>query len=137
MLLFSPSVLICTKKRIALHQFHGDTLKLPKRTYFHTPQKYFYIEVIFDFNCTTLGMKWSLGLLDIKSIDVSMRLIWTFIIFCVYGFWRFRLKFSFYMKASRIETIFHLIWSLLRKCQIIWKIVSTFCGLFRMSDLYK
>ena len=29
-----------------------------------------------------------------------------------------------------------MIWRLLSKCQIKWEIVSNFCGLFRMSELY-
>ena len=44
---------------------------------------------------------------------------------------RFILKFSFSKNATKFETIFHLI------CQIKWKIVSKFCGLFRMSELYQ
>ena len=47
------------------------------------------------------------------------------------------LKFSFFKKATKFETMFHLIWRLLRKCQIKWKMVSNCCGLFRMSELYK
>ena len=41
----------------------------------------------------------------------------------------------FSKKATNFETISHLIWRLLRKCQIKWVIVSNFCGLFRMSEL--
>ena len=49
------------------------------------------------------------------------------------------LKFSFSKKATKFELIIHLIWRLLGKCQITevrWNIVSNFCGLFRMSELY-
>ena len=40
------------------------------------------------------------------------------------------LKFRFTKKVADFETISHLIWSLLSKCQIKWEIVSNFCGLF-------
>ena len=46
------------------------------------------------------------------------------------------LKFRFSKKATKFETISHVIWRLLRKCQIKWEIVSNFCGLFRMSEFY-
>ena len=46
------------------------------------------------------------------------------------------LKFRFSKKATKFETISHMIWRLLCKCQINWEIVSNFCGLFRMSELY-
>ena len=46
------------------------------------------------------------------------------------------LKFRFSKKATKFETISHMIWCLLCKCQIKWEIVSNFCGLFRMSELY-
>ena len=36
------------------------------------------------------------------------------------------LKFSFSKKATKFETIFHLIWHFLSKLQIKWKIVSNF-----------
>ena len=45
-------------------------------------------------------------------------------------------KFRFSKKATKFETISHLIWRLLSKCQIKWEIISNFCGLFRMSELY-
>ena len=48
-----------------------------------------------------------------------------------------RLKFSFSKKATNFELIFHLIWRLLSKCELKWKIVSNFCGLYRMSKLYQ
>ena len=44
-------------------------------------------------------------------------------------------KFRFSKKAKNFETIFHMIWRFLSKCQIKWKTVSNFCGLFRMSEL--
>ena len=48
------------------------------------------------------------------------------------------LKFRFSKKATKFETISHMIWrSLSFKCQIKWEIVSNFCGLFRMSELYQ
>ena len=46
------------------------------------------------------------------------------------------LKFGFSKKATIFETVFHLIWRLLRKCQIKWEIVSNFLGFFWMSKLY-
>ena len=46
------------------------------------------------------------------------------------------LKFRFSKKATKFETISHIIWRLLSTCQIKWDIVSNFCGLFRMSELY-
>ena len=47
------------------------------------------------------------------------------------------IKFRFSKKAAKFETISHMIWRLLSKCQKIkWEIVSNFCGLFRMSELY-
>ena len=46
------------------------------------------------------------------------------------------LKFRFSKKATKFETISHMIWRLLNKCQIKWEIVSNFCGLFRRSGLY-
>ena len=39
-------------------------------------------------------------------------------------------KFRFSKKTEKFETIFHMIWRLLSKCQIKWEIV-------RMSELYK
>ena len=44
------------------------------------------------------------------------------------------IKFRFSKKATNYETIFHLIWHSLSKCQIKWKVDSNFCGLFRMSE---
>ena len=46
-----------------------------------------------------------------------------------------QVKFRFSKKATKFETISHLILRLLSKCQIKWEIVSNFCGLFRMSEL--
>ena len=46
------------------------------------------------------------------------------------------IKFRFSKKATKFETISHMIWRLLSKYQITWEIVSNFCGLFRMSKLY-
>ena len=37
--------------------------------------------------------------------------------------------------ATKFETISHMIWRLLTKCQIKWEIVSNFCGLFWMFKL--
>ena len=48
----------------------------------------------------------------------------------------FLLKLKFSKKTTKFETISHLIWRLISKCQIKWKIISNFCGLFRMSELY-
>ena len=39
-------------------------------------------------------------------------------------------------RPQKFETISHVIWHLLSKRQIKWEIVSNFCGLFRMSELY-
>ena len=36
------------------------------------------------------------------------------------------LKFRFSKKATKFETISHMIWRLLSKCQIKWEIVSSF-----------
>ena len=50
------------------------------------------------------------------------------------------LKFRFSKKATKFETISHMIWRLLSfKCQIKWEIfwVLNFCGLFRTSELYQ
>ena len=49
--------------------------------------------------------------------------------------WKFYVKFRFSKKATKFETISHMIWRLHSKCQIKWEIVSNFCGLFRMSEL--
>ena len=46
------------------------------------------------------------------------------------------LNFRFSKKVTKFETISHMIWLLPRKFQIKWEIVSNFCGLFRMSELY-
>ena len=46
------------------------------------------------------------------------------------------LKFRFSKKATKFETISHMIWSLVSRCQTKWEIVSNFCALFRMSELY-
>ena len=46
------------------------------------------------------------------------------------------IKFRFSKKATKFETISHMIWGLPSTCQIKWEIVSNFCGLFRMSELY-
>ena len=50
-------------------------------------------------------------------------------------FWLRFIKFRFSRKATKFETISHLIWRLLSKCQIKWEIVSNFYGRFRMSEL--
>ena len=42
----------------------------------------------------------------------------------------------FSKKATKFETTSHLIWHLLSKCQIKWEIVSNFCGLSRLFELY-
>ena len=49
----------------------------------------------------------------------------------------YHVKFRFSKKATKFETIPHMIWCLLSKCQITWEIVSNFCGLFRMYELYE
>ena len=46
------------------------------------------------------------------------------------------LKFRFSKKATNFETISHLIWCLLSKWQINCDIVSHFCCLFIISELY-
>ena len=48
-----------------------------------------------------------------------------------------RIKFRFFKKATKFETISHMIWHLLSKCQIKWEIFSNFCDLCRMSELYQ
>ena len=45
------------------------------------------------------------------------------------------LKFSFFKKATKFETNFHMIWRLLSKRQIKRKMVLNFWGLIRMSEL--
>ena len=45
-------------------------------------------------------------------------------------------KYRFSKKATKLGTISHMIWRLLSKCQIKWEMVSNFCGLFRMSELW-
>jgi hypothetical protein len=50
--------------------------------------------------------------------------------------WYAVFTFRFSKKATKFETISHLIWHVLGKCQIKWEIISNFCGLFRMSELY-
>ena len=45
-------------------------------------------------------------------------------------------KFRFSKKATKFETISHMIWCLLSKCQIKWDIVSNFWDFLRMSELY-
>ena len=50
--------------------------------------------------------------------------------FCLY------VKFRFSKTATKFETISHIIWRVLSKCQMKWEIVSNFCGLFRKSKLY-
>ena len=47
------------------------------------------------------------------------------------------IKFRFSKKTTKFETISHMIWRLLSKCQVKWEIVSSFCCLFRMSELYQ
>ena len=44
--------------------------------------------------------------------------------------------FRFSKKATKFETTSHMIWRLISTCQISWEIVSNFCDLFRMSELY-
>ena len=56
------------------------------------------------------------------------------IVFCEKNEWQF-IKFRFSKKATKFETISHMIWRLLKKFQIKWEIISNFCGLFRMSKL--
>ena len=62
--------------------------------------------------------------------------------FCLARLFHFKgivcmIKFRFSKKATKFETISQLIWRLLSKCQIRWEIVSKFCDLFRMFELYK
>ena len=45
-------------------------------------------------------------------------------------------KFRFSKKETKFEIILYMISRLLSRCRIKWEIVSNFCGLFRMSELY-
>ena len=46
-------------------------------------------------------------------------------------------KFRFSKKPTKFETISHMFWRLLSKCQINWEIVSNFCGHFRIVGSQK
>ena len=55
----------------------------------------------------------------------------------MYGKTALLIKFRFSKKATKFETISNMIWRLHSKFQIKWEIVSNFCGLLRMSEVYR
>ena len=83
--------------------------------------------------CSLKGWFYSLKQLSPRSKKICISDVWIGHFFQTL---KYLIKLRFSKKATKFETISHMICRLLSKCQIKWEIVSNFCGLFRMSELY-